>query len=57
MTVADNYGTIYLPIRIMLITANDTIVLFINPLVLGPSEFENKTVMYLPKTNRMLLGS
>jgi hypothetical protein len=42
MTVADNYGTRYLHISIMLITANDTIVLFINPLVLGPSEFENK---------------
>jgi hypothetical protein len=47
MTVADNYGTRYLHISIMLITAKDTIVLFINPLVLGPSEFENKTVMYL----------
>ena len=54
MTVADNYGNSYLPNSIMLITANETIVLFINQLALGPREFKNKTMVYLPKPNRML---
>ena len=54
MNVADNYGTIHLPNSIMLITANDTIGLFINQLALGPREFKNKTVVYLQKPNIML---
>jgi len=29
--------------------------LFIKPFGLGQSELENNTVVYLPKTNRMLL--
>ena len=35
---------------------NDTTVLFINPLRLCNCEIKNKTGVYLPKTNRKLLG-
>jgi hypothetical protein len=54
MTVADNSATRYLHNSSMLITANDTIVLFINQLALDHREFENKTVVHLPKTSRKL---
>jgi hypothetical protein len=47
-------ATRYLHNSSMLITANDTIVLFINQLALDHREFENKTVVHLPKTSRKL---
>ena len=36
---------------------SDTTVLFIHPLGMTQCELKNKTVVYLPKTNIMLLGS
>ena len=56
MTVADNTCTGYLPDSIRLITPDDTIFLFIHQHALGPREFRNKTMVYLPKLYSMLLG-
>jgi hypothetical protein len=39
------------------IAAYDITVLSINPLRIPPCELKNKTVLWLPKTNIMLLGS
>jgi len=38
-------------------SANDTTVVFINPLMLRPCMFENETVVYLPITNKILLDN
>jgi hypothetical protein len=38
-------------------TEHDTTVLFVHTLGMTQCELKDKTVVYLPKTNRMLLGS